>query len=89
MKGDFPIYACVTGKIVAFEDNGMIAIIETKRGKAYVDVNLDFPLLLALGDNIEFDEIPYIVDDGMITYHLTVDTKIVVNGCMAEFKHQE
>ena len=82
------MFATISGKVIDFENNGCITVLETKKGKAYVDINVDFPLRLKIGDNVEFDDTDCVVVDGTIIHVINEKTSIFIDDWHIQFKQR-
>ena len=80
------MFATISGKVVDFENNGCVAILETKRGKACIDIDTDFPLRIKIGDNVEFDDTDCSIIDGTIIHVVTEKTSIFIDDWHIQFK---
>lgn len=84
------MFATISGKFIGFEDDSKCsyAVLETKRGKALVDINTDFPLRLEIGDTVEFDDTECIVVDGTIIHLVNEKTSIFIDDWGITFKQR-
>lgn len=82
------MFATISGKVVEFECNGCIAVVETKRGRAYVDIDTDFPLRLEIGDEVEFDNTGCSIIDGTPMHIVNEETLIFINDWGIKFKER-
>lgn len=74
------------GTIIRFEDDkGIIAIVETKYGEAFLDVNVHFPEL-KIGDEIDLDNADIYITDGRIIYILPEEGWMFINNYRVEWK---
>ena len=75
------------GKVIAIEEGGIIAILETKRGKAYLDINTDFPLRLKIGDKVSVEDCDYYFSDGILIHLVNEDTVLNIDDWIVNFKN--
>lgn len=87
MCNNTPIYARFKGRVVSI--NCAEATIETKRGNIIVNIDVDFPLRINMGDQLECDNINFVIDDGVIVYMLDEKASILVNNYSTEFKERK
>ncbi|MFA6047459.1 MAG: hypothetical protein WCV59_01530 [Parcubacteria group bacterium] len=80
------IPASLTGKITSFEDDKkIIAIVATKYGEAYLDINVSFPNL-KVGDEIDLEDADIYITDGRIIYVLPDEGWMFINNYRVEWK---
>lgn len=86
MKG---MTATAYGKVFGFEKDGLITVLETEFGLAYLDTNTDFPLEISLGDNVEIETESYYVMNGRFFYMVTEESHIAINGWVGKWTQQK
>lgn len=82
------ITARAIGKVIDFKNNDIIAILETKDGEVYIDINTDFPISLKIGDNVEIETGSYYISNGRFVYVVDKETFLSINGWVGMWTEQ-
>jgi len=75
------------GKIIGFANNGILAVVETELGNAYLDINDALDYRLRVGDEISVEEAGGYITNGQIVTVLGYE--YVLNGMKITHKETE